>query len=427
MIYGGERAMISNEKFVIKGDNELRGVIENNGAKNSGLPTLVASLLSNEKIVIKNIPHVEDINIIIKILENLGVKAFFEDNKVIIYPHSINKCIIPKNLGSKIRVATLLFPPLLKKFKEVKLPYPGGCDIGTRKIDLHISSLQKLGVTFKMNSEYIEGKCRNLEGAKIDLPFPSVGATEQTMIAATLAKGTTFISNAAKEPEIVDLAIFLNKMGAKIEGAGTNTIRITGVKELNGVEYTIMPDRINAGTYMVAAGITHGDVLIKNINLKHLGSVVSKLCKAGVEIIKTNRGVRVTAPKKFHPVDIITEVHPGFPTDMQPIITPLLALANGKSTIRETIFDNRFNHVPELRKMGADIKVIGDTAIVNGVDGLKEAKVTATDLRAGAALVLAGLAAEGETIIDNVYQIDRGYEDIERKLRGIGADIKRID
>lgn len=419
--------MISNEKFVIKGDNELRGIIENNGAKNSSLPILVASLLSDKRIVIKNVPHVEDINIIVKIFGNLGVKTFFEDNKVIIYPSSVNKCIIPKNLGSEIRVATLLFPPLLKKFKEVKLPYPGGCDIGTRKIDLHLSSLQKLGVTFKRNSEYIEGKCRNLEGAKIDLPFPSVGATEQTMIAATLAKGTTFISNAAKEPEIVDLAIFLKKIGAEIEGAGTDTIRIIGVKELTGTEYTIMPDRINAGTYMVAAAITHGDVLIKNVNLNHLESVVSKLRETGVEIIKSNGGIRVTAPNKFQPVDIITKVYPGFPTDMQPIITPLLALINGKSTIKETIFDNRFNHIPELRKMGADIKVVKDTAIVNGVDGLKGAKVTATDLRAGAALVLAGLVAEGETVIDNIHQIDRGYENIEGKLRDIGGDIKRIN
>ena len=413
------------EKMIITGGKRLEGTVRISGAKNATLPIIAGALLTKEEVILNNVPSVQDVQMMAELAQSVGAKIRFEDNTMLIKLPDLLKKEMPESLAGEIRTSILMIGALLPRFGKVRVPLPGGCVIGTRKIDLHMIGLTALGAEIEMNERYIEAGTNGLCGADITLEFPSVGATENTMIAASLAEGETVIKNVAKEPEIVDLANFLNSMGAEIKGAGTDTIKINGVKNLSGTNYSILPDRINTGTYMVAAAITGGNILLENTDLNLLESTVSKLREIGVEITETKEGVKVIAPDTIQPVNIVTEVYPGFSTDMQPIITPLLALADGESTIKETIFDNRFNHVPELRKMGTDIKVDGDTALVNGVNGLRGAQVTASDLRAGAALVLAGLAAKGETLIGNIYQIDRGYQKFEEKLRRIGAEIRR--
>ena len=414
------------DKLMINGGKPLEGTVKIGGAKNVALPIIAGSLLTKEEVTLNNVPSLQDVRMMAELARSIGAKIRFENNTMCIRSHKLVEKEMPESLAGEIRTSILMTGALLHRLGKVRVPLPGGCAIGTRKIDLHIIGLRALGAEIDIRNCYIEAKTKGLSGADITLKFPSVGATENTMIATCLADGASTIRNSAKEPEIVDLANFLNSMGAEIKGAGTNTIKINGVENLGGTNYSIIPDRINTGTYMVAAAITHGDILIKNANLNLLESVVVKLHEAGVEIGKTGDGVRVTTPNKIKPIDIITEVYPGFPTDLQPIITPLLALVDGESTLKETIYDNRFTHVPGLRKMGANIEVNGDTAIVTGVKELKGARVTAPDIRAGAALVLAGLVARGKTEINNVYQIDRGYAIIEGKLRGVGAEIKRI-
>lgn len=415
------------KKLIVKGGKRLEGTIRISGAKNAALPMIAAALLTKEEVILNNVPSLQDVQMMAELARgSTGAKIRFENNTMRLRSHNLIEKEMPESLAGEIRTSLLMVGALLPRFGKVRVPLPGGCVIGTRKIDWHIIGLSVLGAEIEMNERYIEARTDGLCGADITLEFPSVGATENTMIAASVADGVSTIKNVAKEPEIVDLANFLNSMGAEIKGAGTDAIKINGVENLSGTNYSIIPDRINTGTYMVAAAITGGDVLLENTDLNLLESTVSKLREIGIEITETDEGVKVVAPDTVRAVDIVTEVYPGFPTDMQPIVTPLLALANGESRIRETIFDNRFNHVPELRKMGADIEIDGNTAVINGANRLKGAQVTASDLRAGAALVLAGLAAEGETVIDNVYQIDRGYEDIEGKLRGVGAKIKRI-
>ncbi|RKY72371.1 MAG: UDP-N-acetylglucosamine 1-carboxyvinyltransferase [Candidatus Latescibacterota bacterium] len=414
------------EKLIITGGKRLEGTIRISGAKNAVLPIIAGALLTKEEVILNNVPALQDVRMMAELAQSMGAKIRFKDNTMHIRPHDLVEKEMPESLAGEIRTSSLMIGALLHRLGKVRVPLPGGCVIGTRKIDLHIIGLNALGAEIEVNERYIEARTAGLNGADITLEFPSVGATENTMIAACLAEGASVIRNAAKEPEIVDLANFLNSMGAEIKGAGTDTIKIHGVENLSGTNYSIIPDRINTGTYMVAAAITGGNILLENTDLNLLKSVVAKLREIGVEITETEEGeVNVIAPDVIQPANVTTEVYPGFPTDMQPIITPLLVLADGESMIKETIFDNRFNHVPELRKMGADIEIEGDTAIVNGVDRLRGAQVTASDLRAGAALVLAGLAAKGETVIDNVYQIDRGYKNIDGKLRGVGAEIKR--
>jgi len=325
-------------------------------------------------------------------------------------------------LASEIRSVNGMFGALLHRLRTLKLPLPGGCEIGARKIDLHISSLQELGVRINTDKTHLIAKSEELHGCSTVLPYPSVGVTENLMIAACLAKGVSTIANAAKEPEVVDLANFLNSMGAEIEGAGTDFVKINGVDELSGTNHTVIPDRIETGTYVTAAAITNGDILLRNVDLSLLESVVKLVESVGVNIQRFEKDVRATSSGEFHPMDIITEPYPGFPTDMQPIITPLLVMADGVSTIKETIFERRFNHVTELIKMGADMKIKDNELFIKGPSKLKGTKVEALDLRAGGSLMLAGLVAEGQTIIAGAHQIFRGYENPLAKLRKVGAN-----
>jgi UDP-N-acetylglucosamine 1-carboxyvinyltransferase len=326
-----------------------------------------------------------------------------------------------------MRASKLVMGPLLARFQYVKMAYPGGCSIGSRPMDQHLRGMKTLGAEIKEKHGFIEAKATRLVGSEICLDFPSVGATENILLAATLAEGVTVIRNAAREPEVVDLQNFLNQMGAKIKGAGTDVIRIEGVKKLNSVEYTIIPDRIEAGTFMVMGAITGGEILINNVIPEHIEAVISKLREAGVEINETDEGILVRGGKKRQGVDVKTMPFPGFPTDMQAQMMALMAVSEGTSIVTETIFENRFKHVDELRRMGADIKVEGRVAIIKGVKSLSGAYVETSDLRAGAALVTAGLVADGATVLDKVHLIDRGYENFEQKLRGLGAQILRVN
>jgi len=412
------------KKIVIKGGKKLKGDISISGAKNSALPIMAASLLTKEEIVLHNVPRLEDIKKMANVLHNIGVKINFDNNIIKLKSDKIKTNGIINNSSTReIRYSTHLIGALLPQIKKIIIPLPGGCKIGTRRIDSHILGLSKLGANVDVTEGRIKVSADELKGSQMKFEYPSVGATENIMIAACLAENTTTIENVAKEPEIVDLANFLNSMGGDIRGAGTDVIRINGVKKLYSTEHTLIPDRIETGTYIVAAAITKGDVLIKNADLNLLESVVSKMHKVGVNIEESIDGIRVTSSERFDSTDVVTEVYPGFPTDMQPIITPLLALAKGESTIKETIFDNRFNHVPELLKMGAKMKVEGDTIFISGVKKLIGANVESIDIRSGGGLMLAGLSAKGRTIINEVNQILRGYENPIEKLRGIGAEI----
>ena len=409
--------------LVISGGRKLKGTLQVEGAKNAVLPMMAASLLTSGKTQIDNVPNVQDVQMMAELMKSTGAKIVREGKKLYIDATNLHGRKLPRRQAGKIRYSLQMIGALLPRLGSIEVALPGGDHIGTRKIDLHLMGLTSLGATIDVSKDSIKAQTDGLKGSDISLTFPSVGATENILIAACLAKGTTVIRNAAKEPEIVDLANFLVSMRADIEGAGSDIIRIAGVEKLSGTKYNPIPDRVSTATYIIAAAITRGDVTVEGADLSHLESLVMKLRQAGVRITETSSGAKVNAQPKFQPLDLVTEVYPGFVTDMQPIITPLLALAEGQSTIRETIFDNRFRHVPELQRMGADIEVRGDTAVIRGVGKLTGARVTATDIRAGAALVIAGLAAQGETVIDNVYEIDRGYDDIEGKLRGLGAQI----
>ena len=415
------------ERIVIKGGRKLKGNINISGAKNAALPIIAASLLTKKEVILHNVPLSMDVHMMTDLVRSTGAKVGFENDVMRIQAVKVRGGPLSDNvLASEIRSVNGLLGALLHRLKRIKVPLPGGCEIGTRKIDLHISALTKLGAEVDITKTHIIAKSNELYGCRVVLPYPSVGVTENTVIAASLAKGASTIENAANEPEIVDLANFLNSMGAEIKGAGTSVIKINGVEELGGTDYTIISDRIETGTYMVAAAITNGDILLKNADLSLLERVALILNEIGVEIEEVNEGVHITSSGRFHPVDIITEPYPGFPTDMQPIITPLLSIADGESTIKESIFDRRFNHVPELIKMGADMKINGDTLFIKGPSKLKGAKVKALDLRSGGSLVLAGLIAEGETTIDGVHQFFRGYEKPLSKLKSVGANCTLI-
>ncbi|OPJ56073.1 UDP-N-acetylglucosamine 1-carboxyvinyltransferase [Alkalithermobacter paradoxus] len=412
--------------IVVRKSGPLKGKVKINGAKNAVLPIIAATLLGKGTSVIKEVPNLRDVHVISDLLRYLGAKVEYKDNTLTVDASEIRTCEAPYELVRKMRASFLVMGPLLARFNVSKISMPGGCAIGTRPIDLHLKGFKALGCSVEMDHGFVEARCEKLQGTKIYLDFPSVGATENIMMAAVLAEGTTILENAAEEPEIVDLANFLNKMGANVKGAGTNTIKIKGVSELKGAEHTVIPDRIEAGTYMVAAAITKGDILVENVLLDHLKPVIAKLREVGCEIHEMENAVRVIGPKEIKSVDIKTLPHPGFPTDMQAQFMALLSVANDTSVVIETVFENRFMHVQELNRMGASIKIEGRSAVIQGTPTLQGTSVNATDLRAGAALILAGLVSEGETIIGETYHIDRGYVNIEGNLRALGANIERV-
>ncbi len=417
-----------SSKFVIKGGNRLTGKVKIGGAKNSALKLMAAALLTEEPTTLTNVPIITDVTIMAAVLERLGVVVSYSGpDTVDIKPGNSLYAEAPYELVSQMRASIIVLGPLLARLGRARVAMPGGCNIGSRKIDMHIRGLEALGARIEVGHGFIEAVSEKLAGNKIALDYPSVGATENLLMAATLAKGVTTIDNVAREPEIVDLANFLNKMGAKIEGAGTPTMRIEGVGSLHGVEYAVMPDRIEAGTLLVAGAITGGDVVIKDAIPKHLELVISKLKNTGATVtISGNKEIRVKGGSEINPIDIATLPYPGFPTDLQTQFMALLSIAHGTSIITENIFENRFMFVNELNRMGSDIRTEGRHAIIKGISKLMGAPVTAPDLRGGAALAVAGLAAEGVTEVLDIYHIDRGYQNFEHKLKAIGADIERI-
>lgn len=414
------------DRYVITGKQRLEGRIRTSGAKNSSLPLLAASLLASGKSTLLDIPQLADIDNMIEVLEYIGATITRQDGALLVDALDLKHWEVDEALMRQMRASNLILGPVLARNGRVRISRPGGCAIGSRPMDQHIKGLQELGVKVKEKHGYIEAWTDQLVGANIYLDVPSVGATENIMMAAVLAKGTTTLHNAAREPEIVDLQNFLNKMGAKIRGAGMDVIRIEGVSQLRPVEHIVIPDRIEAGTHMVAAVMTQGDIEIDNVIPEHLEPVIAKLRQAGAEITIGDDLVRVRGGKRIKGIDCKTMPYPGFPTDMQPQFMALLAMAEGTSIITETIFENRFQHVDELRRMGAQITVAGRTAVIRGVECLDGAFVEATDLRAGAALFLAALAAEEATVLEKVGHIDRGYEKLEEKYRSLGAKLSRV-
>lgn len=412
------------EKFIVQGEVQLRGNIQASGAKNATLPIMAATLLCSGVSVIRGVPNLRDIKVMQDILALLGAKIKREDDALIIDTSGVSKVEIPEHLMREMRASVFLMGPLLGRFRKVRLSYPGGCAIGPRPINLHIKALEKIGANVTESFGFIDAEAKELTGGDIQFDFPSVGATENAMMAAVLASGTTIIRNAAREPEITDLQTILNKMGARVSGAGTDTIRIAGVAKIHPTEHVVMPDRVEAGTYLVAGAMTHGDVTVQYIQPDNLFSVIDKLKEIGVQVITGNDYIRVKAGE-LRGVDIKTLPYPGFPTDLQAPFLSLATIAKGTSIITETIFENRFKHVDEMARMGAKIKVDGRTAVIRGVPRLTGAIVAAPDLRAGSALVLASLAAEGVSEVEHVYHIDRGYDGLERKLNTLGAKIIR--
>lgn len=419
------------EKLIINGGKALRGRVKISGAKNAVLPIIAAALLGqNMPSKLEEVPALDDVHTLSAVLEQLGVKAEFDADKntLLVDSSQIASCEAPYDLVRKMRASFLIIGPLLARCGRAKISLPGGCAIGTRPIDLHLKGFEALGAKIDIGHGYIEAVApEGLKGARIYLDFPSVGATENIMMAASMAEGTTIIENPAQEPEIIDLANYLNVMGARVRGAGTNVIKIEGVKSLTGKNYTIIPDRIEAGTYMVAAAMTKGDVYIENAISEHLKPVIAKLKEAGVTIEENIDGIRVVCDRRTKAVDIKTLPYPGFPTDMQAQFMALLTVSEGMGRVTETVFENRFMHVDELKHMGANIRIDGRTSMVEGVDRLQGCAVKATDLRAGAAMVLAGLVAEGETRVGYIHHIDRGYDNLVSKLVMLGADIRRVD
>lgn len=416
-------------KFIVRGGKRLTGNVKVSGAKNSVLPIIAASLLGEKGVsIIHEAPSLDDVMTINKVLESLGAVVTYQNETIHVDAQELSSCEAPYEWVSKMRASFLVMGPLLTRLGKTRISLPGGCAIGTRPIDQHLKGFEAMGAEINLGHGYIEAKCDGrLRGTKIYLDVASVGATENIMMAATLAEGITTIENAAKEPEIVDLANFLNGMGAKVRGAGTGVIRIEGVEKLQGTEHTVIPDRIEAGTYMVAAAITGGDVYVEGAIADHLGPVIAKMEEMGVEITPDENGVRVVANHPLRAVDVKTLPYPGFPTDMQAQMMALMLGSEGTSIITETVFENRFMHVDEFNLMNAGIRIEGRTSIVTGGPQLVGAKVCATDLRAGAALICAGLIAEGTTEVGGTHHIDRGYVHLAEKLSGLGADIWRLE
>lgn len=411
--------------IVVTGGCRLKGKIEVNSSKNAILPILAASLLTSDRVIIHKVPHIRDVDIICQLIENLGVSVNKRNSSLILEGES-QSTTPAYDLVRQIRASFLVMGPLLVRKGMVQVSLPGGCAIGNRPIDLHLKGLQALGATINMSRGDVIAKAKRLYATHIYLDYPSVGATENLIMAAAMAKGMTYIENAALEPEVVDLANFINQMGGKITGAGTNLIKVEGVSELHGCEYTPIPDRIEAGTYMVAAAATGGEVVIDQVNAVHLKAISAKLNETGAVVDEGENYVKVKRCGHTRPVYIKTLPYPGFPTDMQAQFMAYLSIATGSSIITESVFENRFMHVQELTRLGANIKIEGRTAIIKGVPGLTGALVRATDLRAGAALIIAGLMAQGDTTITESEHIDRGYQAIIEKLNHLGASIKRI-
>ena len=414
-------------KIIVRKSNPLNGSVRIDGAKNAVLPIIAATLLAKGKSVLREVPNLKDVHVISDLLRHLGAEVEYEGTTLTVDATNLTTYDAPYELVRKMRASFLVMGPLLARFNQTKISMPGGCAIGTRPIDLHLKGFKALGADVVMDHGFVEAKTDKLVGSKLYLDFPSVGATENIMMAAVLAEGTTIIENAAEEPEIVDLANFLNEMGADVKGAGTNTIRIKGVKELTATEHDVIPDRIEAATFMVAAAMTKGDITVENVILEHLKPVTAKLREAGCEVIEMDKSIRVIGPEKLKAVDIKTLPHPGLPTDVQAQFMAMLTVSKGTGVVIETVFENRFMHVAEFNRMGANIKIEGRSAIVEGVEKLYGAKVNATDLRAGAALILCGLIAEGETEIGEIYHIQRGYVDIDKKITALGGNIEIIE
>ena len=416
------------EQYAIKGGNPLVGEVEIGGAKNAALPILAAAIMTDETVLIENVPDVRDTNVLMQAMESIGAIVERVDRHTVkINGSQINAHSIEDDFIKKIRASYYLIGALLGKYKKAEVVLPGGCNIGSRPIDQHIKGWRALGTKVDIAHGLISAKAEELKGSHIYMDVVSVGATINVMMAAVMAQGQTIIENAAKEPHVVDLANFLNSMGANIKGAGTDVIRIKGVTSLHKTEYTIIPDQIEAGTFMFAAAVTKGDIMVKNVIPKHLESITAKLIEIGCEVEESDDAVRVVASKPLMHTHVKTLPYPGFPTDMQPQIAVALGLSRGTSIVTESIFENRFRYVDELTRMGANIKVEGNTAIINGVDRYTGAGISAPDLRAGAALVIAGLAAEGFTLIDEIQYIERGYEDFDQKLQSLGAQIQKVE
>lgn len=413
--------------FIVEGGTPLNGSIRVSSAKNAVLPVIAASLLTESECIIEDVPKLRDVKAMREVLISLGAKVSIKGNNIRINAANIDSIEAPYELVRKMRASFLVLGPLLARKGKARVSLPGGCAIGSRPIDLHLKGFAALGANIELGHGFVEASCNELIGSIIYLDFPSVGATENIMMAAVLAKGQTIIENAAKEPEIIDLANFLNSMGAHVRGAGTDIIKIEGVKKLKGISYTVIPDRIEAGTFLVAGAITGGNLLVENVLPEHLKPVIAKLIECGAKITEESQGLRIIGKERPKASNVKTLPYPGFPTDMQAQIMAYLSLAEGISIVTETVFENRFMHIEELKRLGAHIKVEGRSAVIEGIEKLSGAPVKATDLRAGAALILAGLAAKGTTKITNAYHIERGYVDIAGKLSKVGAKIKRIE
>ncbi len=415
------------DSLLITGGTPLNGTVKVSGAKNAALPILLGAILFDKKVIFENVPHLRDIHTTKNLLETLGFETNFENGCMEVCQKNTISSEAPYDLVKTMRASVLCLGPLLARLGEANVAMPGGCAIGTRPVDLHLSALEKMGAKFSLDNGYIKGRCQKLHGAHIQFDFPTVGGTENIMMAASLADGETILENAAREPEIVDLANFLNSCGAKISGAGESQIKIQGVTRLEQKNpYKIMPDRIEAGTYLIAAAMTNGEVRVKDCPYHDMEALFDKLRACNVILEIEGDSVIAKKHQELNAVDIRTLPHPGFPTDMQAQFMAMLSICKGSGIVEETIFENRFMHVPELKRMGADIRVTGNSAMVRGIPSLTGAPVMASDLRAGAALVLAGLCAEGETRVDRIYHVDRGYEGMELKLQSLGAKIKRI-
>ncbi len=415
------------DRYLITGGKKLSGEIRLNGAKNAALPLIAATCLTADEVNLNFVPALDDIKMISHVLTHLGISLKPQGSSLSLKAANVDNIWAPEHLVGKMRASNLILGPILARFGHVCLPYPGGCAIGSRPMDYHLLALKALGADINDHGSYIEAKASRLKGAKICFDFPSVGATENALMAACLADGETIIVNAAREPEIIDLANLLIKMGAKIKGAGQGTIYIDGVKKLHGAEYDIMPDRIEAGTLLLMTAACGGDILLSGWQGEHNAALIKKLAEAGFPLVKDRRGIRLIAGKRPLSTDIRTMPYPGFPTDLQPQFMALMALADNVCVIRESVFEDRFHHVPWLKRLGADIRIHGECAVVKGQTALHGARLEATDLRAGAALVLAALAAHGISQVEHIHHIDRGYQDLALSLRSLGADIRRQD
>ena len=416
------------EKLLIKGGKSLSGQIDCSGAKNAALPVIAASILSSDDITLKNLPYLQDITTMFELIGSMGADISLDEKMNFkLNTSNLSNLEARYELVKTMRASILVLGSMVAKYGYAKIALPGGCAIGSRPVNYHLKALEKLGAEISLNNGYIEAKAKKLTGANIEFEGVTVTGTENLMMAASLAEGLTTLTNVAKEPEISDLSDFLNSMGAKISGAGTDEIRIEGVEELTGTTFKIPADRIEAGTYLVAAAVTNGKITINKIDPKRMGSIIETLQKAGAEVDSNGNSISLDMTKDaIKPVDIVTAPFPGFPTDMQAQFTVLNCIGSGESSVTETIFENRFMHVQELNRMGTNITINGTTALINGVESISGAQVMATDLRASASLILAGLIAKGETIVDRIYHIDRGYERIEEKLSNLGAEIIRL-